>query len=54
MVSYTIYNMPPGIREFAHFEGRDFRDHGGSWDIRMVPDCWRIGFVSHMCFPRVH
>jgi len=45
---------PLGIREFAHCWGRDFRDHGGSWDIRMVLGCWRLGFVSHMCFFRVH
>jgi len=40
--------MPLGIREFAHCWGRDFRDHGGSWDISMVLDRWRLGFVSRM------
>jgi len=33
---FLSYPMPLGIREFSHCWGRDFRDHGGSWDIRMV------------------
>ena len=28
-------------------------DHGGSWDIRMILDYWRLGFFSRMCFLRV-
>jgi len=28
-------------------------DQGGSWDIRMVLECWELGFVSRMCFIRV-
>ena len=31
--------VPLGIRGFAHCWDRDFRDHGGSWDIRTVLDC---------------
>jgi len=35
---FLSYPMSLGIRELAHWRDIGFRDHGGSWDIRMVLD----------------